>query len=74
MAEIKWSRWARADRDEIFDYIETDSPQNAILVDQRIMDQIPKLGRFPNLGRPGRVDGTRELVIQRTPFIGDLYT
>jgi plasmid stabilization system protein ParE len=25
--------------------------------------------RFPELGRPGRVDGTHELVIQRTPYI-----
>jgi len=25
--------------------------------------------KFPEMGRPGRVDGTRELVIQRTSYI-----
>jgi plasmid stabilization system protein ParE len=25
--------------------------------------------KFAELGRPGRVDGTRKLVIQRTPYI-----
>jgi addiction module RelE/StbE family toxin len=25
--------------------------------------------KFPEIGRPGRIDGTRELIIQRTPYI-----
>jgi plasmid stabilization system protein ParE len=25
--------------------------------------------KFPEMGRPGRVDGTRDLIIQRTPHI-----
>ena len=24
---------------------------------------------FPEIGRPGRIDGTAELIIQRTPYI-----
>jgi plasmid stabilization system protein ParE len=27
------------------------------------------LARFPEMGRPGRIEGTRELVISRTPYI-----
>jgi addiction module RelE/StbE family toxin len=27
------------------------------------------LVQFPEMGRPGRIEGTRELVISRTPYI-----
>jgi toxin ParE1/3/4 len=30
---------------------------------------VEQLANFPEMGRPGRVDGTRELVIQSTPYI-----
>jgi toxin ParE1/3/4 len=66
---LEWSRLAQADRDAIFDYIEADSPQAAIAVDDRIRMQVEGLVRFPESGRPGRVEGTRELVIDRTPYI-----
>jgi toxin ParE1/3/4 len=66
---LEWSRLAQADRDAIFDYIEADSPQAAITVDDRIRVQVEGLVRFPESGRPGRVEGTRELVIDRTPYI-----
>jgi toxin ParE1/3/4 len=66
---LEWSRLAQADREAIFDYIEADSPQAAILVDDRIRIQVGSLERFPESGRPGRVDATRELVIDRTPYI-----
>lgn len=31
--------------------------------------QIVKLADHPNMGRVGRIEGTRELVITRTPYI-----
>jgi addiction module RelE/StbE family toxin len=34
-----------------------------------IRAQVNALRQFPESGRPGRVDGTRELVIDRTPYI-----
>jgi addiction module RelE/StbE family toxin len=67
--QLEWSIFAEADREAIFDYIEADSPQAAITVDDRIREQTEGLMKFPELGRPGRVDGTRDLVIQRTPYI-----
>jgi toxin ParE1/3/4 len=67
--QLEWSILAQADRDAIFDYIEADSPQAAIAVDDRIREQVEILARFPESGRPGRVVGTRELVIIRTPYI-----
>jgi toxin ParE1/3/4 len=66
---LEWSQFANADREAIFDYIEADSPQAAIAVDDRIQQQIEELMKFPKIGRPGRIDGTRELIIQRTPYI-----
>jgi toxin ParE1/3/4 len=66
---LEWSILAQADRDAIFDYIEADSPQAAITVDDRIRAQVAGLARFPKAGRSGRVEGTRELVIHRTPYI-----
>ena len=66
---MEWSAYALADRIAIFDYIEADSPQAAIAVDERISEQLQVLARFPQSGRKGRVYGTRELVISRTPYI-----
>lgn len=66
---LEWSVFAIHDRNAIFDYIEADSPQAAITVDERIEQQVHELGQFPEMGRPGRVEGTRELVIQQTPYV-----
>ena len=67
--KLKWSPYAQSDRIKIYDYIEADSPRSAILVDERIQNAIEGLIKFPEIGRPGRVAGTRELVVQRTPYI-----
>jgi toxin ParE1/3/4 len=66
---LEWSVFAVADREQIFSYIEADNPRAAIAVDNTIQTQIETLIAFPERGRPGRVDGTRELVIQRTPYV-----
>ena len=66
---LEWSHLAQADREAIFDYIEADSPQVAVTVDDRIRTQVEGLVRFPESGRLGRVEGTRKLVIDRTPYI-----
>jgi toxin ParE1/3/4 len=66
---LEWSILAQADRDAIFDYIEGDSPRAAFTVDDRIREQVETLARFPESGRPGRIEGTRELVISGAPYI-----
>jgi toxin ParE1/3/4 len=50
-------------------YIERDSEQNAALVAERIPRAVDLLGTHPAIGRPGRVLGTRELVVVDTGFI-----
>jgi toxin ParE1/3/4 len=66
---LEWSAPASEDRNAIFDYIEADNPSAAIGVDNRIREQLGRLICFPELGRPGRIFGTRELVIVHTPYI-----
>ncbi len=66
---IEWSRFALEDRDLIFDYVANESPQAAIAIDIEIERQISLLATFPDSGRIGRVPETRELIINRTPYI-----
>jgi toxin ParE1/3/4 len=66
---LEWSVLALEDRNAIFDYIETDSPQAAVTVDDRIRSEVEGLKQFPEIGRPGRIEGTRELLILRTRYI-----
>jgi toxin ParE1/3/4 len=66
---IVWTLLALADRDAIFDHIAQDSPEAAARVDHTIETHVDLLATSPELGRPGRVAGTRELVIARTPYI-----
>ena len=67
--KLEWSIFARADREQIFDYIAENNPLAAVAIDERIQERIETLSQFPESGRPGRVDGTRELVINPTPYI-----
>ncbi|MET4492917.1 type II toxin-antitoxin system RelE/ParE family toxin [Bradyrhizobium sp. LA7.1] len=67
--KLVWSRFALSDRDGIFSYIEAENPRAAVHVDEQIADASRRLLDFPDSGRPGRVAGTRELIIPRTPYV-----
>ena len=56
------------DRERIFDFIEQDDPRAAVAVDERIATQVLVLSQFPEGGRPGRIEGTRELIVRRTSW------
>ncbi len=66
---LVWAQHALADREAIFSYIEAESPRAAVNVDDQIVAAVRRLLEFPESGRRGRVAGTRELVVPRTPFI-----
>jgi toxin ParE1/3/4 len=65
-----WSPEAIADLVALRAYIEQDDPAAAQRVALHIIHNIETLlPDNPEMGRPGRVPGTRELVIPRTPYI-----
>ncbi len=67
--KLEWSAFAIDDRSTIFDYIESENPRAAAALDERVEMQAGRLAHFPEIGRPGRVEGTRELVIGNTPYV-----
>ena len=67
--QIRWSPEAADDFESAIQRILQDNPTNAKRVAQIIFDRITALTTFPNRGRAGRIEGTRELVIVPLPFI-----
>jgi toxin ParE1/3/4 len=67
--ELVWTVPAEAELLAIFDYIANENPTAAERMLDEIQNAASKLELLPLLGRPGRVAGTRELVISRTPYI-----
>ena len=50
-------------------YIARDNPKAANQIAGTLLDAVERLAELPNLGRPGRVAGTRELVVPGTPYV-----
>jgi toxin ParE1/3/4 len=66
---VRWLRAAVANLITETECIARDNPGAAARVEANIKRDVEELRRFPSLGRPGRVAGTRELVIPGTPYI-----
>ncbi len=66
---IIWRTSAEAELDEAFDYLLERNPAAALRTYEAIRKGVELLTDHPNLGRPGRVEDTRELVIAGTPYI-----
>jgi toxin ParE1/3/4 len=70
VTEIVWSEQAVEDFASLRAYIAGDSPRAAQRIALHIITSVKTLlPDNPEIGRPGRVPGTRELVITKTPFI-----
>jgi toxin ParE1/3/4 len=67
--QLVWMPPARKGLNDAIEYIALGNPLAALGQLDRIEQQTDTLMEHPELGRPGRVKGTRELVISRTPFI-----
>jgi toxin ParE1/3/4 len=59
----RWTLTAARDLENVHDYIVADKEDAAIATVARILAGVEALGRHPQLGREGRVRGTRELVV-----------
>jgi toxin ParE1/3/4 len=55
--------------DQIDEYIGRESPRAALALWDAIEARIESLLDHPHLGRPGRIEGTRELVVSGTPYV-----
>ena len=66
---LRWSPESLDDLLNIGDYLGSHDPQAANRTMLRVETAINGLLEFPELGRPGRIDGTRELAITGTPYV-----
>ena len=66
---VKWLRTALANLNAEAEYISQDNPAAAARTVAAILDAVDLLKKYPASGRPGRVPGTRELVVRGTPYI-----
>ena len=67
--QVRWLATALQNLDQEADFIAKDDPQAARLVVQRIHHAVVLLADNPALGHPGRIHGTRELVVPDTRYI-----
>lgn len=67
--QIRWLLKALQNLDSEASYIAKDDPAAARMVVQRIHDAVGRLSENPALGYPGRIKGTRELVVPNTRYI-----
>jgi toxin ParE1/3/4 len=67
--QIKWLRKALANLDAEAEYISRDDPAMARVIVQQIHEAVSLLAKNPSMGHPGRIFGTRELVIPGTRYL-----
>ncbi len=67
MAE--WTVSALSDLDVTLEHIAEDNPEAAQIVGTRILAAVARLDQFPEIGRAGRRQSTRELAIPRLPYL-----
>jgi len=66
---LEWTVPSLNDLKDAGDFISQDSPKAAQRMAERVREAVEYLVEYPNIGRQGRVLGTRELIVSGTPFI-----
>lgn len=67
--QVKWLAVALRNLDHEAEFIAADDSQAARQVVSRVLDAVAVLALQPGIGRPGRVPGTRELVVSKTRYL-----
>lgn len=67
--QVKWLRKALANLDAEAAYIARENPVAAVNVVRKILAAVSLLADQPSLGSPGRIAGTRELIIPDTRYL-----
>jgi toxin ParE1/3/4 len=66
---VRWLAGAADSLEAIHEYLARDNVGAADRMVEIVLAAVSKLSQHPNMGRPGRVLGTRELVISGTSYI-----
>jgi toxin ParE1/3/4 len=66
---VVWSPRAIEHLAHLREYIARDNPKAANRIARALLEAVERLAELPHLGRPGRVAGTRELVVPGTPYV-----
>ena len=69
MRRIRWAPAAADDLENIRNYLREHDPSLAQPTVRRLYDAARSLKRFPNRGRNGPQEGTRELIVSPMPYI-----
>jgi toxin ParE1/3/4 len=67
--KVSWTPLAISHLESAYEYIAQDSRKAAETILEKVFAGVERLERYANMGRSGRVAGTRELVISGTPFV-----
>jgi addiction module RelE/StbE family toxin len=67
--KVIWTVPARKDIALIVRYIRRDNPSAAARVKAKVIERVEGLPLFPNQGRLGVVDGTREIAFPPWPYV-----
>jgi len=67
--QLHWTLPALQDLQAITRYLFEQTPGNAAELVRRIHVAPIKLLELPGRGRPGRIEGTRELLVARMPYV-----
>jgi toxin ParE1/3/4 len=66
---LRWTPEAATDLERIRNYLDQRHPHLAQRTVLELYERIRTLKATPHLGRPGRIDGTRELIFASLPYI-----
>jgi toxin ParE1/3/4 len=66
---VVWSPRATRHLADLRAYIAAENPASAARVARTLLVAVERLADLPHLGRPGRVAGTRELLVPRTRYV-----
>jgi len=66
---LRWASAAADDLENIANFLFEKTPENAARLIRELCDAPSTLKSFPNRGRAGKKEGTRELVMPSLPYV-----
>ncbi|MFM6072819.1 MAG: type II toxin-antitoxin system RelE/ParE family toxin [Dolichospermum sp.] len=67
--QVKWLRQALRNLEQVRNYIIQDNPTAAQELIIKIQNAANQLEKYPFMGKSGRVEGTKELIISNSPYM-----